>query len=219
MKHDLEAFSRGIVSLIKMSGDTGGSGDKSKKHLPHGDFFVPTRQAAVSPLALDWGQAVSATGDRKNSHLEAVAEGVPSVPNVPTYFRIAQSVEIEVSALAEWNAILAGLKRRGSADWLSHEQWRGLLTDAENFLTRWGGAAQLLGWTSLDLFGVHPSAPAARFDVMGLIPILNGAEVLALTSQTATMRRLSGAVLTFHRPKYGEGVLLSDDQLSTASCA
>ena len=219
MKHDLEAFSREIVSLIKMSGDTGGSGDKSRKLLPHKDFCVPTRQAAVSPLALDWGQAVSATGDSKSSHSEAVTEGVPSVPTATSYFRIAQPVEIEGDVLAEWHAILAALKRRGSADWLSHSQWLGLLSDAENFLTRWGSAAHLLGWTALDLFGVHPIAPAARFDVMGLIPILNGAEVLALTSQTATMRRVSGAVLTFHRPKYGEAVLLSEDHLSTASCA
>ena len=98
---------------------------------------------------------------------------------------------------------------RGQADWLSHEQWDGLLSDAENFLTRWGGVAQLLGWTSLDLFGVHPVAPAARFDVMGLIPILNGAEVLALTSQTATMRRVSSAVQTYRRPKRGGAIVIS----------
>jgi hypothetical protein len=209
MKHDLEAFSREIVSLIKMSGDTGGSGDKSKKPLPHGDFFVPTRQAGMSPLALDWGHNVSATGGNKTSHLEAVAEGVPSVPSAPTYFRIAQSVEIEGSVLAEWHAILAGLKRRGPVDWLSHEQWLGLLSDAENFLKRWGSAAHLLGWTSLDLFGVHPVAPAARFDVMGLIPILNGAEVLALTNQTATMRRVSSAVQTYSRPKVSGAIVIS----------
>ena len=117
MKHDLEAFSREIVSLIKRSGDTDGGGDKSKKLLPHNDFFVPTWQAAVSPPALNWGQTVSATGDRKSSHLEAGTEGVPIVPSVPTYFRIAQPVEIDGSVLSEWHAILAGLKRRGSADW------------------------------------------------------------------------------------------------------
>src|SRR4029079_19330993 len=97
MKHDLEAFSREIVSLIKMSGDTGGSGDKSKKPRPHDVFFVPTRQAAVSPLASDWGHDVSATGDSNSSHLEAVTEDVPSAPGVPAHFRTAQPDEIEGS--------------------------------------------------------------------------------------------------------------------------
>jgi hypothetical protein len=205
----LEAFSREIVSLIKMSGDTGGGGDKLKKPLPHGHLFAPTLQAAMSPPAFDWGHDVSAIGDSKSAHLEAVTEDVPSVPTATTYFRIAQPVEIEGSVLAEWHAILAGLKRRDPADWLSHEQWRGLLSDAETFLTRWGSAAHLLGWTSLDLFGVHPIAPAARFDVMGLIPILNGAEVLALTRQTATMRRASGAVQTYRRPKRGDAIVIA----------
>jgi hypothetical protein len=52
-------------------------------------------------------------------------------------------------------------------------------------------------------------APAARFDVMGLIPILNGAAVLALTNVTATMRRPSGAVLSYRRSEQSGAVLLS----------
>jgi hypothetical protein len=209
MKHDLEAFSREIVSLIKTSGDTGGSGDKSKKSPPHSSLFVPTQQTALSPVASDRGHDVAGSGDRKSQHLQLVEGSVPSVPIATTNFQIAQPVEIEGSVLAEWHAILAELKRRGPTDWLPNERWRGLLLDAENFLSRWCSAADLLGWTSLDLFGVHPIAPAARFDVMGLIPILNGAEVLALTSQTATTRRMSSAVLIYRRPEHGGAVLLS----------
>jgi hypothetical protein len=218
MKHDLERFSREIVSLIKTSGDTGGSGDKSKKPLQHSDLFVPTRQAPLSPLALDWGHHVAVSGDRKIQHLQFVAEGVPSVPTATSNFQIARPVEIQRSVLAEWNAILAELKRRDPVDWLSHERWHGLISDAESFLSDWGSTAHLLGWTSLDLFGVHPIAPAARFDVMGLIPILNGADVLALTNQTATVRRVSDAVLTFRRPRYGEAVLLSRGDSLCPAC-
>ena len=116
-------------------------------------------------------------------------------------------MEIEGVSLPNGMQFWQGSSGASPADWLSAEQWRGLLSDAENFLSRWGGAAHLLGWTSLDLFGVHPIAPAARFDVMGLIPILNGAEVLALTSQTATIRRLSGAIQTYHRPDQGGAVV------------
>ena len=118
MKHDLEAFSREIVSLIKMSGDTGGSGDKSKKPLQHGDFFVPTRQAAMSPLALDWGHDVSATGDSKSSHFEALTEGVPSAPNVPTHFRIVQPWKMREVSLPNgmqfWQGSSGAIRLTGS---------------------------------------------------------------------------------------------------------
>ena len=55
MKHDLEAFSREIVSLIRRSGDTGGSGDKLKNPAaqrflcPHSaNSDVPTRNELVT---------------------------------------------------------------------------------------------------------------------------------------------------------------------------
>ena len=58
MKHDLQAFSRDIVTLIKMSGDTGGSGDKSEKSLQRNDYFVPTRETMVSPLKDEWDSPI-----------------------------------------------------------------------------------------------------------------------------------------------------------------
>jgi hypothetical protein len=74
------------------------------------------------------------------------------------------------------------LKARDPVEWLTAERWRFLISDAENFLPRWGSAAYSLGWSALDLFGVHPIAPAVRFDVVGLLPILNGAALLTATS-------------------------------------
>src|SRR4051794_23336988 len=84
MKHDLEAFSRDIVGLIKTSGDAGGSGDASKKSLKNRDNSVPTPRAAVSPLESDWGHPVAASGDRKSEPLQSLAGGVPSVPTATT---------------------------------------------------------------------------------------------------------------------------------------
>jgi hypothetical protein len=68
MKHDLKAFSRDIVALIKTSGDTGGSGDKSEKSLQRKDYLVPTRETIVSPLKHEWGQPRSMSGDKKPSN-------------------------------------------------------------------------------------------------------------------------------------------------------
>ena len=157
MKHDLEAFSREIVSLIKTSGDSGGSGDKSKKPLQHNDFFVPTRRTVMSPVTSEWGQEVLPSGGTKCEHSQSVASRVPSVPTATTTFRQGPKPTDPSGCPTEWYAILAGLNHRQPPDWLSIERWSELISDAEDFLTRWGAAAQQFGWTALDLFGVHAS--------------------------------------------------------------
>jgi hypothetical protein len=115
----------------------------------------------------------------------------------------------EGRAPAEWHAILAGLERQNAPDWLTHNQWSDVFTDSESFLARWGHVADQMGWTALDLFGVHPIRPAGRFDVMGVLLLLRKGEVMTLTADGALMKRPSGAVLRFSRPSNG-GVLLSE---------
>lgn len=210
MKHDLEAFSREIVSLIKTSGDTGGSGDTSKKPLQSKDFSVPTRRAVVSPLVSDWGHRNTASGDRKGEHLQPFAGGVPNVPTATTKFRGCLTGDAKDRAPADWHAILAELERQSCPDWLSPDRWNHVLPDAESFLKCWGSAARLLGWTALDLFGVHPLAPSARFDVMGLLLLTQGGAVVALTADGATIRRSAGSVLTYRRCTTPGAVLLSE---------
>ena len=65
MKHDLQAFSRDIVTMIKRTGDSGGSEDKLKKSVRHNDFFGPTRDTVVSPPKNEWGQSAPSSGDIK----------------------------------------------------------------------------------------------------------------------------------------------------------
>jgi hypothetical protein len=109
----------------------------------------------------------------------------------------------------DWQAILNELKGATPVDGFGDARWTSLVDDAEVFLARWGEAAHLLGWTALDLFGVHPVAPAVRFDVMGLLPLLQGASVVALTKDEARMRRPSGALLTFRRVAQAGAVLVT----------
>jgi hypothetical protein len=112
----------------------------------------------------------------------------------------------------EWYAILTELNRRQRLDWLSGDRWSELLADAETFLARWGNAAQQLGWTALDLFGVHSMAPAARIGCWGLILFVRGGEVVALTENAATTRHRSGAVLTYRRADQTNAILISEAQ-------
>ena len=85
-----------------------------------------------------------------------------------------------------------------------------MIADAESFLVTWGKTADRAGWTALDLFGVHPTAPTARFDVMGLIPIVRGRSVCVLTEKSATIDCKSGAKLTFYAPTGAGAVLITE---------
>jgi len=212
MKHDLEAFSRDIVTLIKNSGDSGGSGDKSKKSLRDSSFFVPTRETVVSPVTPEWGQQVSASGGGKSQYSQPLVRPVPSVPTATTKFGQGPTCDAEGCAPAEWHAILAELNRRQPLDWLSVDRWSELVTDTETFLARWGNAARQFGWTALDLFGVHPSAPAARVGCWGLLLFVQGGAVVALTVSAATIRGRSGATLTYRRGDQSDAILISDVQ-------
>lgn len=45
--------------------------------------------------------------------------------------------------------------------------------------------AAKLGWAAQEVFGLHPVAPVTRYDVMGLVWLLNGKEVSAIDERTA----------------------------------
>ena len=79
------------------------------------------------------------------------------------------------------------------------ERWKALREDAYHFLRDHAARAHELGWTDHDLFGVHPEKPWGRFDHMGLVPLLNGAKVVDLSTDKAVIEKPSGARLTFRR--------------------
>lgn len=79
-------------------------------------------------------------------------------------------------------------------------RWRRFVDDAGRFLDRgWGAKAASLGWGATDLLGCDRHRPWQRIDVQGLLWLLDGAEVVALTEATATTRNSDGARLTFRR--------------------
>ncbi len=79
------------------------------------------------------------------------------------------------------------------------EQWKVLREDAYTFLRDHAARAHEVGWTVLDLFGVHPVKPWVRFDHMGLVPLLNGDRVTAISEIEAVIEKPSGARATFRR--------------------
>ena len=86
-------------------------------------------------------------------------------------------------------------------------RWRRCVEDGRRFLAAWADRAEALGWTARDLFGLMPvpghAKPSfsrlARYDEIGLIWLLAGREVGALTEATAAIRSPTGAITTYRR--------------------
>ena len=100
---------------------------------------------------------------------------------------------------SEWTSGVHQLLITGAPRGFTVDMWRQLGEDAVRFLDRWGSEASRLGWTTLDLFGVHPVVPTARYDAMGLVPLIRGSEVIAITARSASMRGGPGASLSYVR--------------------
>jgi hypothetical protein len=87
------------------------------------------------------------------------------------------------------------------------DRWQQAIHDAGILFERWGEQAQALGWTARELFGLHavPERPAAtyrrlsRYDETGLIWLLQGRPVVALTDTEAVILARSGARLTYRK--------------------
>jgi hypothetical protein len=86
-------------------------------------------------------------------------------------------------------------------------RWRQAVADGQHFLARWGEQAHALGWTAKDLFGLMP-VPAhakpslnrlSRYDETGVIWLLGGRVVVALTEATAAIQSSSGAITIYRR--------------------
>jgi hypothetical protein len=108
--------------------------------------------------------------------------------------------------LATYSQALAALRAECPA-YVDAADWQRAIEDGHRFVTQWGKQAEALGWAPADLFGLYtpPEKPApnyrrlSRYDQTGLIWLLRGRPVIALTQTAATILARSGANLTYHR--------------------
>jgi hypothetical protein len=112
-------------------------------------------------------------------------------------------------ALAAWSqgvALLRGMTAPRAYPGRARQQ---LIVDAERFLHDWTAQAAALGWPDWELFGCHRRAPWGRIDGMGLVLLLHGDRLAALTPTEAVIRRASGAHQTWRR-KQRDPLILSE---------
>ncbi len=149
--------------------------------------------------------ATPATGQGRQAGSVATVATV-AVANPPnhqadpdTFAERAAIIEFEAVAPREWAEGYARLLAMPRPEAVPSERWSCLVDDAGRFLDTWGTQAAALGWDTAALFGCHPEAPVARYDCAGLAWIIDGRAVIAVTSDTATIRTPGGAVLRYYR--------------------
>jgi hypothetical protein len=108
---------------------------------------------------------------------------------------------------------LAALERR-CPDRIGVADWQQAIADGRRLLAQWGEQAAALKWTESDLFGLHrvPDNPTpsyqrlARYDETGLVWLLRGRPVVALTAATAAIEHRAGVVTIYRKhqkPAFG----------------
>jgi hypothetical protein len=100
---------------------------------------------------------------------------------------------------AEWVQGVARLAEMPCPARFPAATWAQLVTDAAAFLQEWAPAARRLGWPAWELFGCHRHAPWGRIQAMGLVLLLQGDEIAALTATEAVIRTSTGAHQTYRR--------------------
>jgi len=98
-------------------------------------------------------------------------------------------------------------------DLVDEQRWRNAVADATVFLRQWGHQALALGWTARDLLGLAeiPERPGpsyqrlSRYDQTGLVWLLQGRRVVALTKDTAVIETANGTVAyrRYNKPALG----------------
>ena len=106
-----------------------------------------------------------------NDHFGALG---PSISEAPSPFA--------AGLVGEWQRALSGLHReRPPCPLFRH--WPEVLRTAERFLQDHGEAAVRLGWTDLDLFGVHRLVGTIRVDCSGALMVSGGSPVVEITAE------------------------------------
>jgi hypothetical protein len=112
----------------------------------------------------------------------------------------AAIVEHEAGIPRAWAEGFARLAEMSCPLGIPARRWRRFVDDAGRFLDRgWAAKAAAAGWEPMDLLGCDRERPWQRIDMMGLLWLLNGAVVIALTEATATTYNADGARLTYRR--------------------
>jgi hypothetical protein len=122
----------------------------------------------------------------------------------------AAIVENDGRAPRAWAEGFARLNRARPPDDVPQRRWLQFIDDCGTFLDGgWPAKAAALGWGPLDLFGCDRHRPWSRIDKAGLLWLMAGRRLVALTANSATIEAASGGRLTYRRVPNDPGRVLA----------
>ena len=123
----------------------------------------------------------------------------------------AAIVEYDGGAPREWAEGFARLDCSHPPADVPSRRWQQFIDDCGLFLDNgWAAKAAALGWGPRELFGADGRAPFGRVDRAGLLWLLNGNRLVALTADTAIIETATGARQTYYRtPVESEQIALA----------
>jgi hypothetical protein len=111
----------------------------------------------------------------------------------------AAIVECEAGIPRRWAEGFAALATMPVPSGFAPERWRRVIDAVGKFLDRWSAEAIRCGWSDLDLFGINPDRPDARFDATGLTLSLDRCEVVSIDDEGADLVTETGARQRYRR--------------------
>jgi hypothetical protein len=112
---------------------------------------------------------------------------------------LRESAVIPSKSVESWADGVARLREMSPPRSYPTHIWQQLIVDAERFLENWAPQAAALGWPTWEVFGCCGHAPWGRIQGMGLVLLLRGDEIAALTASEAVIRTRTGAHQTYRR--------------------
>ena len=123
--------------------------------------------------------------------------------------RLVVAVEVPPGGPGEWVQGVARLLAMPHPRAWPEARWATLHHDALAFLRQHGAEAARLAWDMLDVFGIHPKKPLARYDSMGLVPMLGGRAVIEIGETWAVIESDRGQRMTWRKhPAPAERILI-----------
>jgi hypothetical protein len=154
------------------------------------------RLSAPEPLPENLVQELRS---HKTEVIEHLRDARQSGLRQPAAKAIANRTAPALEVVADWVAGVVRLTAMPPPRTYPEHAWQQLIVDAERFLDGWAQQAVALGWADWEVFGCHRRAPWGRIQGMGLVLLLHGRELAALTAAEAVIRTRTGARQAYRR--------------------